>query len=378
MKSKGVAIIEWPKDPLLAISSFDEFMNKDAEILLIVDGKTDPNISDVSLLREDMVSLFKEDPDLSLIYGEEPNLYLLRKEKFMITFPLMVGDAMGSEYKAQLEYIAQLKDKKDGVETLGSHLSKLRKRIFGFKDFLQSFQTNPFHRVLLKAVGPYPLLVKTGTKTIKSLLEEEVGLEPGDVELHYGLGRTYVAQGEPNLAVEEYKKAIELDPNFAEAHCSLGNAYFVLGEVNLSVEEYKKAIRIKPLLSEARCGLAAAYHRLGDKDSAIRELKEATEINPKDGTLHYNLGKIYDEAQKYELAKREYEKAIEITPNDYEAYHNLGKIYEAEGNNKKAVECYQRVIDLAPPQYASYVKQLAETVRRLTKGGPDIGMGRVS
>lgn len=135
------------------------------------------------------------------------------------------------------------------------------------------------------------------------------------------------------------------------------------------MEEYKKAIRIKPLLSEARCGLAASYHRLGDKDSAIRELKEAIEINPKDGTLHYNLGKIYDEAQKYELAKREYENAIELNPNDYEAYHNLGKIQEVEGNTKKAVESYQRVIDLAPSQYASYVKQLEETIRRLTTRG---------
>ena len=55
--------------------------------------------------------------------------------------------------------------------------------------------------------------------------------EPDSAEEYNERGNAYHEEGEYDLAIKDYNKAIELDPNYHAAYNSRGNAYKGPGEV---------------------------------------------------------------------------------------------------------------------------------------------------
>ncbi|MCK4735878.1 MAG: tetratricopeptide repeat protein [Methanophagales archaeon] len=150
MKSKDVATIVW-KNPILF---FDEVIKADAEVLLIIDG--DVNSSKRNLNpREDIVSFFRKDTNLFLIRGEEPSLFLVRREILLMFFPHVVRVGGGIESPGDFLKL----EKKKRIEKLVPHVLKLGETISSFKDLLKFIQADPFCRGLLRGYnveGPYP------------------------------------------------------------------------------------------------------------------------------------------------------------------------------------------------------------------------------
>ena len=71
-------------------------------------------------------------------------------------------------------------------------------------------------------------------------------LNPNCVEAYYNRGLARSRNGECDLAIEDYTKAIELNPEFVDAYYNRGLAYSRKGEVELAIEDYTKAIELSP------------------------------------------------------------------------------------------------------------------------------------
>ena len=68
-----------------------------------------------------------------------------------------------------------------------------------------------------------------------------------DAEAHYNLGVVYGNLDRWNEAVESCKQAIRINPDYAEAHCFLGMAYLAVGDKNAALNEYKILKDLSPV-----------------------------------------------------------------------------------------------------------------------------------
>src|SRR5713226_2885420 len=169
-------------------------------------------------------------------------------------------------------------------------------------------------------------------------------------EAHLGKGYDALKQDQYDVAVSEFRAALELDPTLTlrarfplavalfEAHKSdearreleivrseVGdhpNVVYYLGRLDLDDRHFDDAIRnlsqaaAKPPFHDTSYYLGYAYFKQGDLAAAEKWLREATQLNPRDARIPYQLGLVYrkqgreDEATKAlavsdELRKRD-------------------------------------------------------------------------
>jgi|WetSurSiteA1Bulk_404760.scaffolds.fasta_scaffold04295_2 tetratricopeptide (TPR) repeat protein len=127
-------------------------------------------------------------------------------------------------------------------------------------------------------------------KTIDDIFKKKIEKETG---IHIFKAIQYEDQGNYDLAIKEYAKAIEINPKYADSYNKRGLVYF-----NKNMYE-----------------------------QAIKDYTTAIQFNPKYTDAYNNRGIIYYNQEKYDLAILDYSKAIELDPMYAKAYHNRGLIY---------------------------------------------------
>ncbi|HEY6838753.1 MAG TPA: tetratricopeptide repeat protein [Geobacteraceae bacterium] len=73
-----------------------------------------------------------------------------------------------------------------------------------------------------------------------------VTANPRNVLGHLHFGRIYFAMDKPELAIDEYRKALDLNKNFAMAHYQLALAYLKIKERTLAKNSFKEVMRLVP------------------------------------------------------------------------------------------------------------------------------------
>ncbi len=100
--------------------------------------------------------------------------------------------------------------------------------------------------------------------------------------------------GQYKQAVENSKKAIEIDPNFLHAHFRLGNAYEQQGQYELAIAEYQKAV---PNSASGdtyyQASLGHAYAMAGKIAEARKVLVHLQNLSAKRYVAPYAIGLIY-------------------------------------------------------------------------------------
>jgi tetratricopeptide (TPR) repeat protein len=92
-------------------------------------------------------------------------------------------------------------------------------------------------------------------------------------------GNAYYHQGEHDLAVADFSKAIELNPDLAEAYNNRAIAYDAKGEYAQAIADCTKAIELNPALAEAYYNRGNAYALMGQKEKAIVDFNKVLELS---------------------------------------------------------------------------------------------------
>ncbi|MFC1549287.1 tetratricopeptide repeat protein [Nitrospirota bacterium] len=168
-------------------------------------------------------------------------------------------------------------------------------------------------------------------ETSVSLWEDTVRKSPLKPRAHYNLGTVYREAGQVDLAIREYKRALELQPVYPEADYNLAGAYMVRDRADLAIRHYRSAIRGNPEDYMAHNNLSIALRIKGQYDEAIREAKWALALKPGYVNALNNLAMGYLMKGNAALAVEYLNESVSINPSRSVTYENLAHAYNMLG-----------------------------------------------
>jgi tetratricopeptide (TPR) repeat protein len=155
-----------------------------------------------------------------------------------------------------------------------------------------------------------------------------------------GLGRAYAAKRQVDLALVELQKAVELDPKSADAQYQLGYVqHMIKRDAPAAVGPYEKAVAAEPGNVEYRTQLGAALAAANQPDRAIAELTKVTSTagyKRPEGWIY--LGQAQLGAKKYKDAIASLEKAGTLAPDNVSVETFLAWSYFGLKDSKNFVE----------------------------------------
>ncbi len=175
-----------------------------------------------------------------------------------------------------------------------------------------------------------------------------------NVDAHYLLGKAYLSDGRPELAVVEFKTINQIGRygDFCEEHIFHKEA----GELFKSQKHIVEALKEYLLLIQSHPDVADFYYEVGDllqrrgnSDKSFGYYKKAVKIDPEHSKSHCKLGLLFYRVKRSAEAKLELAKAVKYDSENYEAQYYLGKLLRDNQDFIEALkhfEIAQRSADL--------------------------------
>jgi len=257
--------------------------------------------------------------------------------------------------------------------------------------------------VLLISISLITLLytVKTFTRSMDwksnvTLFGHDVKISDKSATAHYHWGNALTSQVYENekdpgkkaqyldLAIEEYKTAINIFPDYVDAYLHIGDAFSKKQDFDHAIEYIEKYNEFVNYSNPDMLRyLVQLYDQGGQLDKGIAAFKtildKNTTPNPEvlfsiglfynkkqdyadaiiylDSCLHYNPNHLLAlnhkaiadlNLQRYDNAIEACSKLISLDPNNQKAYTYLGVAYANLGNYHKAVEALEKAVQLDP------------------------------
>jgi tetratricopeptide (TPR) repeat protein len=154
------------------------------------------------------------------------------------------------------------------------------------------------------------------------------------------------SKGILNYNILQAKKEADKNPN-ESSHITLGRLYADADKFELAIEQFKKALEHNSKSIDAFVGLGVAYSKQEKINEAIAVVNKAAIISPDSFIPHNYLGYLYfAKLHRNDLAVNELKRAIAINPKSLEAHKNLAIVYSEQGNLDKAIYEYQKHLGL--------------------------------
>jgi tetratricopeptide (TPR) repeat protein len=173
-------------------------------------------------------------------------------------------------------------------------------------------------------------------------------MESAEVDPLIRQGMAHVEQGELEVAVASFQKAVRLDGGRVAAHFHLASALAQQGKTVAAIASYREALRISPDHFESLVALGVSLARSGQLSEGIDTLGRAVATRPNFAKAHLNLGVALAESNRLDEATDSLQRALELNPEYAEAHFNLGNVLAQQGRREEAVARLERVLELKP------------------------------
>lgn len=147
-----------------------------------------------------------------------------------------------------------------------------------------------------------------------------------------------------------------------ESHFQKALDFEAQGQWELAKQEYRLATRQDPRDSRPYVNLGRLYARDGQSARAEECWHEALRVNPSDARASNLLGSVCLRQREFGKAITYYQKALEADPNYANAHWNIAGAYRSLDMKRQAAQHYRRYIQLASP---SEREDVAEAKRYL-------------
>jgi len=241
-----------------------------------------------------------------------------------------------------------------------------------------AIQPTSIQAMVLKGAA---LMYLKKTAEAQKVFEEVIKISPENPVGYYRLGLVKQQQGQNDLAMQNFKKALDINPNLMDVFSSVvfllsgqkdlsgalnacdrqlekvgdnktaraaifnlkGGVYLALKKNQEAENSFKQAIAENPDFLQSYFNLAKIYLSEKRFDEAISQYQTALENNPDQAGPHVLLGAIYDFQKKTDLSEKHYRAALKIYPDSADAANNLAFILAERGENlNEALELAQK------------------------------------
>lgn len=124
--------------------------------------------------------------------------------------------------------------------------------------------------------------------------------EPGRPGLRFRLGEAMLAQAgdasQADDALEQFELELSVNPSHAASALRAGKIHHAKSEMEKALGYYQRAVKLRPEFAEARVALGTLLLDTDRTAEAVRELERAVELNPTDASSRYQLARAYREA----------------------------------------------------------------------------------
>jgi tetratricopeptide (TPR) repeat protein len=196
---------------------------------------------------------------------------------------------------------------------------------------------------------------------------------------HFVKGDLYEQAGNPDLAMQEYKKALIYDPGSAEIRRALSELYFEQGKfteaavLRSEIEDksyedynfigdclrygndfegaadfYKRSLQLDSTQYVTRIYLAGLLFHLGDNSGAENNYTRAAELALESSekiNAYLELASFYTKTSKPRKAIEAYREAALVDPDDIRPALEMAPVYAAEGDTTAADSIYNSLIE---------------------------------
>jgi len=174
-----------------------------------------------------------------------------------------------------------------------------------------------------------------------------IDLDPECARAHLNLGNLLEASGDLEGAIAATSYAIALDERYAEAHLNLGRLHALKGEGPTAESCYLRALKVRPGFAAAAMAMAAccvSSNRIAEAESWLRG---ALEEDPRHRDATFALCRLLWSGGRSEEMEQVLLRAVDADPDFAEAYANLGDLYRAQHRHAKAIDFYAKGIAAA-------------------------------
>jgi len=160
------------------------------------------------------------------------------------------------------------------------------------------------------------------------------------------LGQYYRDQGQTQLALTNYSKAIEMKPNDAGALNSRGKLHFDNGNAQLAITDYNSAINAKADMAESFINRGAAYGSLQQMDQAIADVTEGLRLEPTSQNGYLNRSVLYNMLGQYAKAIEDHTSYLALNPIKSEMWYERAIAKRRLGQDAESIPDFNQAIQL--------------------------------
>lgn len=172
---------------------------------------------------------------------------------------------------------------------------------------------------------------------------------PDSVWVLEASGEKYEASGAYDLAIAQYRKAIQLDPAHPDIHFRLGRALLAKAALPDDRAEALKEFQMEYKLSGANTAayeIGEIYRRAGQGEKALEYFRLAIKDRPAFGEAQIGIGRVLIQLNQPAKALPHLQQALQSNPENEIAHYQLARVYAALGNTeaqKRELDQFQKL-----------------------------------
>jgi Tfp pilus assembly protein PilF len=187
-----------------------------------------------------------------------------------------------------------------------------------------------------------------------SLAGTSAAQTPPDAETSFNSGLQHLRENRPEMALEEFKRAVKLDDKSPYFQKGLGLAYSQLRKYDDAIAAFRRALQINPYYVDVRNDLGAALVLSGKRTEGRAEWIAAYNepTNPTPDLSARNLGQSYLEENNFQEAQSWFRSSLSKNPKQVDAYTGLAAALSGLQRPEEAVPVLEGALKEAPGEPA--------------------------